>query len=207
MQVPGFIRLLFPNLTWRVRTIDKLIYLTFDDGPIPEVTPLVLDILDKYGWKATFFCVGDNVHKYPEVYVEILKRGHAVGNHTFNHVRGYRYSVEDYVENVRKASEFIDSKLFRPPHGRIKKSQIKALKDDYKIIMWDLITYDYDKNKNPDYILKTIKKNLRKGSVIVFHDSLKAKENVLEVLPKALEYWKEKGYSYGMLEGSIVKSQ
>lgn len=198
MQVPCFIRLFFPSTIWRIRTKSKLIYLTFDDGPIPEVTPKVLDILDEYGWKATFFCVGDNVSKYPEMYKEVLRRGHAVGNHTFNHVRGYRYSVEEYVENVRKASEYIDSKLFRPPHGRIKSSQIKALKNDYKIIMWDLITYDYDRNKKPDKILKTIKRNLRKGSIVVFHDSLKSKANVLEVLPKALEYWTQKGYGYGM---------
>ena len=199
MQFPRFLRPLFGKLTWRVKTDSKLIYLTFDDGPVPEVTPQVLDILDEYGWKATFFCVGDNVRKYPEVYQEVLRRGHRVGNHSFNHIRGYRYSVEDYVANVQKASVYIESRLFRPPHGRITFSQIKALKEDYDIVMWDVITYDYDKKKKAEQILRTVRNYLRKGSIVVFHDSIKAKENVLTVLPQALAYWKEKGYSYGLL--------
>lgn len=199
MQFPRFLRPLFGKLTWRVKTDSKLIYLTFDDGPVPEVTPQVLDILDEYGWKATFFCVGDNVRKYPEVYQEVLRRGHRVGNHSFNHIRGYRYSVEDYVANVQKASAYIESRLFRPPHGRITFSQIKALKEDYDIVMWDVITFDYDKTKKPGQIMRTVRNYLRKGSIVVFHDSIKAKDNVLTVLPQALAYWKEKGYSYGLL--------
>lgn len=199
MQFPRFLRPLFGKLIWRVKTESKLIYLTFDDGPVPEVTPQVLDILDEYGWKATFFCVGDNVRKYPEVYQEVLRRGHRVGNHSFNHIRGYRYSVEDYMANVQKASVYIGSRLFRPPHGRITFSQIKALKEDYDIVMWDVITYDYDKKKKPEQIMRTVRNYLRKGSIVVFHDSIKAKENVLTVLPQALAYWKEKGYSYGLL--------
>ncbi len=199
MQFPRFLRPLFGKLTWRVKTDSKLIYLTFDDGPVPEVTPQVLDILDEYGWKATFFCVGDNVRKYPEVYQEVLRRGHRVGNHSFNHIRGYRYSVEDYVANVQKASAYIESRLFRPPHGRITFSQIKALKEDYDIVMWDVITYDYDKKKKPEQIMRTVRNYLRKGSIVVFHDSIKAKDNVLTVLPQVLAYWKEKGYSYGLL--------
>ena len=199
MQFPRFLRPLFGKLTWRVKTDSKLIYLTFDDGPVPEVTPQVLDILDEYGWKATFFCVGENVRKYPEVYQEVLRRGHRVGNHSFNHIRGYRYSVEDYVANVQKASAYIESRLFRPPHGRITFSQIKALKEDYDIVMWDVITYDYDKKKKPEQIMRTVRNYLRKGSIVVFHDSIKAKENVLTVLPQALAYWKDRGYSYGLL--------
>lgn len=199
LQFPVILRPLFGKLTWRVKTNSRLIYLTFDDGPVPEVTPQVLDILDKYGWKATFFCVGENVQKHPALYQEILQRGHRVGNHSFNHIRGYNYSVEEYVENVKKASGYIDSRLFRPPHGRIKRAQIKALKDDYQIIMWDVITYDYDKNKSPDMIFKTVKRYLRKGSIVVFHDSIKAEKNVLAVLPKALAYWKEQHYNYGLL--------
>ncbi len=176
-----------------------MIYLTFDDGPVPEVTPQVLDILDQFGWKATFFCVGENVQKYPDLYQEVLARGHQVGNHSFNHIQGFRYAVDDYVANVKKASDYITSRLFRPPHGRIKFSQIKALKADYDLVMWDVITYDYDRNKKPDAILKTLKRYLRKGSIVVFHDSIKAKENVLTVLPKALAYWKEQDYHYGLL--------
>lgn len=199
MQFPSFLRPLFGRLTWRVKTSSRLIYLTFDDGPVPEVTPRILDLLDQYGWKATFFCVGENVSKYPELYREILHRGHHVGNHSYNHVQGFKLSVQDYVANVKKASELIDSKLFRPPHGRIKFSQIKALKNDYQIIMWDVISYDYDKKKSPEVILNIIKQYLRKGSIVVFHDSIKAEKNVLTVLPKALEYWKEQNYTHGLL--------
>lgn len=199
MQIPRFLRPVFGKLIWQVKTKSKLIYLTFDDGPVPEVTPKVLDILDQYGWKATFFCVGENVRKYPDLYQDIMSRGHQVGNHSYNHIRGFRYTADDYVANVKKASVYITSRLFRPPHGRIKFSQIKALKDDYDIVMWDVITYDYDRNKKPDAILKTLKRYLRKGSIVVFHDSIKAKENVLTVLPKALEFWKEQNYHYGLL--------
>ncbi|MEA4935996.1 Peptidoglycan-N-acetylglucosamine deacetylase [bioreactor metagenome] len=199
MQFPVFLRPLFGRLTWRIKTKSRLIYLTFDDGPVPEVTPQVLDILDQYGWKATFFCVGENVKRHPELYEEIIHRGHRVGNHSYNHIRGFRFSVEDYVANVNKASEVIDSKLFRPPHGRIKFSQIKALRENYQIVMWDVITYDYDSRKSPDTIFGIVRRYLRKGSIVVFHDSIKAKKNVLTVLPKALGYWKEQNYEYGLL--------
>jgi len=199
MQFPKFLRLFFGELIWQIDTDSRLIYLTFDDGPVPEVTPKVLDILDLYGWKATFFCVGENVMKHPDLYQEILRRGHRVGNHSFNHIRGFAYPLVEYVANVRKASAYIDSKLFRPPHGRIKFSQINALKHDYQIVMWDVITYDYDRNKSPESIFNIIKRHLRKGSIVVFHDSIKAERNVLTVLPKALEYWKEQNYQYGLL--------
>ena len=199
MQFPRFLRPLFGKVTWQVKTSSKLIYLTFDDGPVPEVTPQVLDILDEYGWKATFFCVGENVQKHPEVYQEVLKRGHRVGNHSFNHIRGYKHTVQDYVANVKKAAAYIDSRLFRPPHGRITFSQIKALQADYDIVMWDVITYDYDRTKKPEQIMHTLRTYLRAGSIVVFHDSIKAKDNVLTALPQALAFWKEKGYSFGLL--------
>jgi peptidoglycan/xylan/chitin deacetylase (PgdA/CDA1 family) len=199
MQFSRLPALFFPSLIWRVKTRSKLIYLTFDDGPVPEVTPQVLDILDAFGWKATFFCVGENVVKYPDLYQEILARGHRTGNHSYNHIRGFRYATEEYVQNVKKASEMIQSKLFRPPHGRIKLAQLKALRKEYDIVMWDVITYDYDRKRSPERILKTIRRNLRKGSVVVFHDSLKAKANVLEVLPKALAFWQSKGYGCALL--------
>lgn len=200
MQFPRFLRPLFGNVIWRANTSSKVIYLTFDDGPVPEVTPRVLDILDRYGWKATFFCVGDNVARYPELYADILKRGHKTGNHSFNHLKGFQYSKEEYVENVEKAAKFIDSKLFRPPHGRIKPSQLKALKEHYKIVMWDVITHDYNKKVSPDRILQTVQKYLRSGSLVVFHDSVKAEKNVLEALPRAIEFWQSKGYSWALLD-------
>lgn len=199
MQLSRMPSLFFPSLTWRIRTHSKSIYLTFDDGPVPQVTPQVLDILDTFGWKATFFCVGENVVKHPDLYREVLARGHRTGNHSYNHIRGFRYTTDEYVQNVKKASEIIQSKLFRPPHGRMTFAQMKALQKEYDIVMWDVITRDYDKKRSPERILKIIKRNLRKGSVVVFHDSLKAKENVLEVLPKALEFWKSEGYDWGLL--------
>jgi peptidoglycan/xylan/chitin deacetylase (PgdA/CDA1 family) len=173
--------------------------LTFDDGPVPEVTPLILDILNRYGWKATFFCVGENVVKHPALYQDVLNQGHAVGNHSFNHMKGFENSTADYVDNVNKAAIYIKSKLFRPPHGRIKSAQIKALKDDYEIIMWDLITYDYNAKLSTETILKTVKKHLRRGSIVVFHDSIKARNNVLSVLPRAIEFWEANGYTFKIL--------
>ena len=194
LQVPEILKSVIKNVVWRINPAKKVIYLTFDDGPNSRVTPLVLDILDRFEVKATFFCVGENVSRFPDVFDEVKRRGHTVGNHTFNHLKGFEYSTDDYVRNVKKASEFIDSRLFRPPHGQIKPSQIKALKDDYLIIMWNFITYDYDKRIEPEKIIAEVKKRSRNGSIVVFHDSLKAEKNVLQVLPEALRFWKENGY-------------
>ena len=199
MQFPRFLRPLFGKVTWQVKTSSKLIYLTFDDGPVPEVTPQVLDILDEYGWKATFFCVGENVQKHPEVYQEVLKRGHRVGNHSFNHIRGYKHTVQDYVANVKKAAAYIDSRLFRPPHGQLTRRLKRKLTADYTVVMWDVLTYDYDASMTEEAVLKIVKRGLRPGSIVVFHDSIKAKDNVLTALPQALAFWKEKGYSFGLL--------
>ncbi len=185
---------IYPEAIFRIKTDEKIICLTFDDGPHPQVTPLVLEILDRFEVKATFFCVGENVSRFPEVFDEVKRRGHAVGNHTFNHLKGFEFPADDYVRNVKKASGYIDSDLFRPPHGQIKLSQIKALKDDYRIIMWDFITYDYDKNIEPEKIIDEVKKRSRNGSIVVFHDSLKAENNVLNALPVVLKFWKENGY-------------
>jgi peptidoglycan/xylan/chitin deacetylase (PgdA/CDA1 family) len=199
IQVPDLLRPLLGKLTWRRDPSSKVIYITFDDGPVPEVTPLVLDLLDKYNIKATFFCVGDNVRKHPEVYAEVVGRGHKTGNHTFNHIKGFSFSEDEYVANVEKAAEYIDSELFRPPYGRIKRSQIKRLQSKYEIIMWDLITYDYDRKLSKESILRSVKHYSRNGSIIVFHDSIKAKDNMLAVLPMAIEYWNSQGYTYGVL--------
>jgi peptidoglycan/xylan/chitin deacetylase (PgdA/CDA1 family) len=199
IQVPDLLRPLLGKLTWRRDSSSKVIYITFDDGPVPEVTPLVLELLDKHNIKATFFCVGDNVRKHPEVYNEVVRRGHKTGNHTFNHIKGFSFSVDEYVANVEKAAEYIDSELFRPPYGRIKRSQIKRLQSRYEIIMWDLITYDYNRKLSKKSMLRNIKHYSRSGSIIVFHDSIKAKDNMLAVLPMAIEYWNSQGYTYGVL--------
>jgi len=199
VQFPDMLRPLMGKLTWRKNPSEKVIYLTFDDGPVPEVTPQVLDILDQHNLKATFFCVGENVQKYPEVYADILQRGHRTGNHTFNHIKGFSTTATDYVENVRKASEFIHSNLFRPPHGRFTFRQRRLLKSDYELVMWDIITHDYNKNLSPETILQNVKRYSRNGSLVVFHDSIKAKDRVLTVLPMVIEFWKAEGYQFGVL--------
>ena len=199
IQFPDVLRPFLGKLLWRKNPSEKVIYLTFDDGPVPEVTPLVLDLLDEYNLKATFFCVGENVEKYPEVYKEVLKRGHKTGNHTYNHLKGITVTTNEYVTNVEKAATQIDSKLFRPPYGRIKNSQKKALLEDYEIVMWDIITRDYDSRLSPVSIMQNIKRYSRNGSLVVFHDSIKAERNMLTVLPLAIEYWNSKGYRFGVL--------
>ncbi len=199
IQFPDFLRPILGRMTWRKSKQERVIYLTFDDGPIPEVTPKVLAILDEYEVKATFFCVGENVQKHPDVYAQVLSRGHRTGNHTFNHIKGVFIPSEVYVDNVERTAQLIDSKLFRPPHGLITRSQRKALEADYEIIMWDLITHDYNKSISPQTIIKTIKRKSRNGMIVVFHDSLKAEENMMAVLPMALEFWKKEGYQFGLL--------
>lgn len=198
-RVSGIVKLFYRDCIWRRKSKDKVIYLTFDDGPVPEVTPLVLDLLDEYNWKATFFCVGENVQKYPELYQEILKRGHRTGNHTFNHLKGFSTGTEEYVSNVNKASEYIDSNLLRPPYGKIRFRQKRNLRNKYDIIMWDLLTRDYNKSLTPEVIMNKIRRLSRKGSIVLFHDSIKARNNMLAVLPRAIEFWNEQGYKSGLL--------
>ena len=199
VQFPDILRPFLGKLLWRKSSSEKVIYITFDDGPVPEVTPLVLDLLDEYNIKATFFCVGENVEKYPGVYNEVLKRGHRTGNHTYNHLKGASVSTDEYVANVKKASVNIESNLFRPPYGRIKKEQKKALKPGYEIVMWDVITHDYNSSLSPQTIMQNIRRYSRNGSLVVFHDSIKAERNMLTVLPLAIEYWNSKGYSFDVL--------
>ena len=200
IQFPRLLRPLWGKVVWRKDPSKKVIYLTFDDGPVPEVTPLVLDLLDEHNIKATFFCVGENVQKHPDTFAQVMSRGHKVGNHTFNHLKGFSVTDEEYYGNIDKAAELIDSKLFRPPYGRVTGKQMKKLRDRYAIIMWDVITHDYNKSLSPETIMRTIKRYSRNGSLVVFHDSIKAKENVLVVLPLAIEYWKSKGYTFGVLD-------
>lgn len=198
---PFFYRMLFPGGFWRIQNHhkDKTIFLTFDDGPIPEMTPWVLDVLKKYNIKATFFCVGDNVRKYPDIYQSILAAGHRVGNHTFNHVQGILSRTKNYMHNVDLANEYIESDLFRPPHGHMRIRQFFPLRKKYKIILWDLVTRDYSKYMTPDDVFENIKKYTRNGSIIVFHDSLKAEKNVREALPKAIEWLQEQGYKFELI--------
>jgi len=200
LQFPRFFRpLVGRNIIWHKKTSSKVIYLTFDDGPVPDITPAVLAILDQYKWKATFFCVGENVSKHPDIYNEILQQGHKTGNHTYNHLKGFSCNSADYLLNVQKAAQFIDSDLFRPPHGQISAKQIKLLKNDYQLVMWDVITHDYNQKLSPEQVLSNITNNVRSGSIVVFHDSVKAADNMLTVLPLALDFWISKGYTFGLL--------
>lgn len=196
-QPPLLYRLLFPEAIWRIkRKHRKVVYLTFDDGPIPEVTPWVLDLLDKYGIKATFFMVGDNVRRHPELLEEVKARGHSYGNHTMHHLQGFKVSRVRYMRDITEAAFYIDSPLFRPPHGLIRWAQAKAIKNHYNIVMYDLVTRDYSKKLNPEQVLANVKRYVRNGSVIVFHDSLKARKNMQQALPQAIEWLKAEGYEF-----------
>ncbi|MDP3434329.1 MAG: polysaccharide deacetylase family protein [Bacteroidota bacterium] len=196
VRLPGFFTSLFKDAVWRMDKTDKVVYLTFDDGPIPEVTPWVLELLQKEDIKATFFCVGENVQKYPEVYNQILKGGHSAGNHTFNHWQGLKNNDRDFFSNIEKAGELIDSDLFRPPHGWLKYSQYKFLKYKFRIIMWDLISCDYNHSIKPEKVLKNVTDFVRPGSIITFHDSIKARNNLMKALPLSIKWMKEQGYRF-----------
>ncbi|MDW5289264.1 polysaccharide deacetylase family protein [Formosa sp. PL04] len=201
VKTPRFIKGMFPDYVWNMPLLDKkTIYLTFDDGPNPEITPWVLKTLKTYNAKATFFCIGDNVRKYPEVLKKTIDDGHAIGNHTFNHLKGWKTTSEAYIENVEKAAESIPSKLFRPPYGKIKNKQAKILMQrGYRIIMWSIISFDWEKELLEADCLKNVIKNTQNGHIIVFHDSLKASKNMQYVLPKVLEYFSKKGYDFKSL--------
>lgn len=194
-QPPLLYRLLFPEALWRHKLKRrKVVYLTFDDGPIPEVTPWVLDTLDRYGVKATFFLVGDNVRKYPELFDEIKRRGHSYGNHTMHHLQGMKVRALRYMRDITEADNLIDSPLFRPPHGIIRWKQAKAIKAHYNIVMYDVVTRDYSKWMTPEEVLATVRRYVRNGSVIVFHDSLKALKNMQWAMPRAIEWLQLHGY-------------
>ena len=193
---PLLYRMLFPETVWRIHKREHTVYLTFDDGPIPEVTPWVLDTLDRYGIKATFFCVGENVRRAPELFEEIKRRGHSVGNHTMNHLQGAHVTTRRYLLNVSHANELIGSPLFRPPHGLIRWGQSKVLRSKYTIIMYDLVTRDYSRKLNGEQVLENVKRFARNGSIIVFHDSLKAEKNMKFALPRAIEWLIQQGYRF-----------
>ena len=199
-QPPLLYRLLFPEAIWRLkRKGRRIVYLTFDDGPIPEVTPWVLDLLDSYGVKATFFLVGDNVSRNPELLEEIRRRGHSWGNHTMHHLQGMKVTSLRYMRDLTEADRLIDSPLFRPPHGLLRWSQAAAIKAHYNIIMYDLVTRDYSHKLTPEQVLDNVKRFARNGSIIVFHDSLKAEKNLRYALPRAIEWLKQQGYEFNAL--------
>jgi peptidoglycan/xylan/chitin deacetylase (PgdA/CDA1 family) len=191
---PAVLFSLLPSLVWKLPADSRTIYLTFDDGPHPEATPVVLDMLREFQAKATFFCLGKNVERYPEIYRRILDEGHAVGNHSYSHPDGWKTSAELYVQDVKKASQVISSSLFRPPYGRITPAQVKALRNDFKLIMWSVLSKDYELKMTPATIVQNVVSNLSPGSIVVFHDHEKTKEKVPVFLPEILKFCAEKGF-------------
>lgn len=191
---------LYPRATWRMDKNEKAVYLTFDDGPIPESTPFILETLAKYDAKATFFMVGENVLKYHELYNRIKEDGHRVGNHTFNHWGGFRHATLKYNANVEQANELIKSNLFRPPHGWMLWQQYFWLGRKYRIVMWDLLTRDYSKWTTSEDVVRTVKRYVRNGSIITFHDSLKSIDKLKKALPEVLEWLKNEGYEFKTFE-------
>jgi len=199
VRPPLLVRFLYPGVVWNLPTKEKIVYLTFDDGPAPEVTPKVLEMLKQYNAKATFFCIGENVKKNPEVYKSILQNGHTIGNHTFHHYNNWKVKSSLYLKDVEEASKYIDSKLFRPPYGKLKQQTLFVLKKKYRIILWNVISYDFDKNISKETVYNNVIRHTKKGSIIVFHDSIKASENMLYALPKVLEYYSEKGFKFEVI--------
>lgn len=191
---------LYPRATWRMDKNEKAVYLTFDDGPIPESTPFILETLAKYDAKATFFMVGENVLRYHDLYNRIKEDGHRVGNHTFNHWGGFRHATLKYNANVEQANELIKSNLFRPPHGWMLWQQYFWLGRKYRIVMWDLLTRDYSKWTTSEDVVRTVKRYVRNGSIITFHDSLKSIDKLKKALPEVLEWLKNEGYEFKTFE-------
>ncbi|MCF8225513.1 MAG: polysaccharide deacetylase family protein [Bacteroidales bacterium] len=199
-RIPGLLACSFKNLTWELPAEGKKVFLTFDDGPTPEVTEWVLEQLEQFGAKATFFCLGNNVEKHPAIFSKILAGGHAVGNHSYSHIKGFRYSAGNYLANVDHAAEIIGTDLFRPPYGRIRPGQIRVLKKRYRIIMWTVLSVDYNRKISGRQVVKNVVCNVRPGSIIVFHDSIKASENLYHALPEVLKFLKEKGYEMSSIK-------
>lgn len=193
-------RMFYPSLLWEMpKTGEKTIYLTFDDGPHPTITPLVLEILKRYDAKATFFCIGNNVRQFPATFELIKKEGHSVGCHTFNHENGWKTKTQDYFDSVSAANELIQSNLFRPPHGKIKRSELKKLQtsnSELQTVAWTVIAYDWDHALSPEDVYQNVIRNAGDGAIVAFHDSLKAYSNMISVLPRVLEYYSQKGFVF-----------
>jgi peptidoglycan/xylan/chitin deacetylase (PgdA/CDA1 family) len=203
VKTPNLVKRVLPSLVWNINTKQKVIYLTFDDGPTPEITEWTLNTLDKYNAKATFFCIGNNIEKYPQIFKLILEKGHTIGNHTNNHLKGWKTKTKDYLENINLAQDQIDKfykgkqLLFRPPYGRIKPKQIKEIsKLNYRIIMWNILSKDWDKTISKETCLDNVVKKTNSGDIVVFHDSIKASNNLKYVLPQMLDYFTKKGFEF-----------
>jgi peptidoglycan-N-acetylglucosamine deacetylase len=207
LKTPFWLKLFYPQLKWNVKESEQKIYLTFDDGPVEGVTEYVLDQLAQYRARATFFCVGDNVRKFPHIYQRILREGHAVGNHTYHHLNGWKQNDSVYFDDISLCSRFMHdykgkfevSSLFRPPYGKVKMSQIREIRKHYEIVMWDVLTADFDPQFKAEDCLNKAIKNTQKGSIIVFHDSYKTEDKLKFMLPRYLEYFQNLGYTFAKL--------
>lgn len=204
--VPKLIQLFYPSIRWEVATHERKIYLTFDDGPTPIITEQVLEILAYYEAKATFFCIGEKIQQNPEIFEKILKANHAIGNHTFRHLNGWKTPTTDYINEVEQCQKIIrehysssEKPLFRPPYGRITRKQLALLKNDYELVLWNVLTMDYDKAVSPTDCLNNGINHTKSGSIVVFHDSPKASEKMLFALPRFLAYFAERGFSFEKL--------
>ena len=215
IKTPLVAKKMFPNYIWDIPATNKTIYLTFDDGPTPEITNWTLNTLKTFDAKATFFCIGNNIEKHPDIFQNILKDGHAIGNHTYNHIKGWKTKTEDYIKNIELCESVFKSQychtersrsaktqnLFRPPYGQIKPKQGKRLiKQGYKIIMWDILSFDWDKNVTQETCLNNVINKATAGSIIVFHDSVKASKNMQYALPKVLEHFSKLGYNFKAID-------
>ena len=214
-KTPWLLKKAFSSYVWNLDEDEKVLYLTFDDGPTPLITEKALRILEEFDAKATFFCIGDNVRKYPDEFQRVIDAGHSIGNHTYNHLKGWKTDNDVYIENTLEAETVIqrfpipnqEPKLFRPPYGKIGPLQGKALqKLGYTIVMWDVVSYDWEAEINPETCLDNVLSNTNKGSIIVFHDSVKASENMLYALPKTLEYYKERGFEFKAITADTLAS-
>ena len=208
IKTPRVIQKLFPTFHWRVErpTVQPTLYLTFDDGPIPHLTPWVLEQLAQYDAKATFFCVGNNVRRYPKVLQQVIDAGHTVGNHTMHHLDGWKTDNVPYFHDVRHCAKQLKTSLFRPPYGRLKPSQVQFLQRHYEIVMWDVLSGDFDPELTADDCYDNVVDNARPGSIVVLHDSLKAEEKVRDILPRLLAYYSERGYAFDRLTPELVAS-
>lgn len=203
VKTPWWLKKMYPGCVWDMPEKEKTLYLSFDDGPHPAITPFVLEQLRKYNAKASFFCIGENVVRYPEVFQQVINEGHSAGNHTFHHINGWKTSDKDYSNDISKAKEIIPGQLFRPPYGRLKRSQLKMLnqgENKMAIIMWNILAGDWDINLDPSVCFERVKKKTSEGDIIVFHDSEKAWERMSFSLPKLLEYFSAKGYVFAKIE-------
>jgi peptidoglycan-N-acetylglucosamine deacetylase len=202
VKSPLLLKWYYPSFVWNKTRSDKVIYLTFDDGPIPDVTDFVLKTLNTFNAKATFFCVGDNILKHPAIFERVLSGGHQIGNHTFNHLKGWKTDDPAYLQNISQCQQLTQTNLFRPPYGRIKKSQVKHLHTLFpkiQIIMWDVLSGDFDLQLSPEKCLQNVIKHSGNGSIILFHDSIKAFERLRYALPRVLKYFQDKGYTFATL--------